>query len=313
MKRVLLSLILIIGSAAQADVLLRVRPHIVVTPDSDVTLSQLVDAPNLSKENQEKLRSVLVTKAPAFGERHELASASLMPLLRAVVENERSRGKDRVHVVLPKAVVVDTMKREINPELVSSELKQAWQPLCNDCQLSIEALSLPKVDGVRDWSLKVKAELPRGTFSVPVDLIRENGSLLPAWISGRLVTKRKVPVTRRVMAPSERLQPHDFTWEYRDTAYSYDGIPAADELLGKRVRQGLRAGEVIWRSLLEKEKAIHRGDLVQVRSGQGMWEVSLSVIAQQDAYIGDVVSLRNPKTNNPLMGEVVGHGEVELR
>lgn len=310
--RFLIPLFLICGTAG-ADVLLRVRPHVVVAPDSEVNLSQLIDSPNISAANQAKMKSISISKGPSFGEKQELASASLMPMLREIVESERSKGKERVHVILPKNVVIDTVKREITSDLVALELTQAWQPLCADCQLSVENLSLPKVDGIRDWTLKIKGELPRGSFSVPVDIIRENGRALPAWISGRLVTKRKVPVAKRVMAPAERIQPSDVNWEFRDTALSYDGVPTGEELVGKKLRQGLRAGEVVWRSLLEKQKAIQRGEVVQVRAGEGGWEVSLSVVAQQDAFIGDVVNLKNPKTNSTLMGEVVGQGEVELR
>ena len=47
--------------------------------------------------------------------------------------------------------------------------------------------------------------------------------------------------------------------------------------------------------------------------GEKNWEVSLSVVAQQDAYIGDIVNLKHPKTNTTLVGQVTGQGEVELR
>lgn len=308
-----LALLILTAAAAHADVLVRVRPHVVVMPDSDVRLLQLIDAPALSKGSQDKLAKTLLSKAPAYGERQELTTASLMPLLRDVIESERSRGKERVHLVLPRRVIIDTLRRELNSDLVATELTQAWQPLCSDCQLSVEGLSLPRVEAVRDWSLKIKAELPRGSFSVPVDLIKENGALVPAWISGRLIAKRKVPVTKRMMNIGERIQPGDVAWEYRDTANAYDGIPTAEEMVGKKMRQALRAGEPVWRSLLEKEKAIRRGESIQVRSAEGPWEITLNVVAQQDAYIGDMVTLKNPRTNTSLMGEVVGFGEVEIR
>jgi flagella basal body P-ring formation protein FlgA len=109
------------------------------------------------------------------------------------------------------------------------------------------------------------------------------------------------------------VQPGDVTWDYRDTSYSFEGIPAQDEIAGKRVRRGLRAGDVIWASALEKEKAVRRGESVQVHVGEGAFEVTLNAVAQQDAFIGDVVSLKNSKTNRLLTGEVVGQGEVELK
>jgi flagella basal body P-ring formation protein FlgA len=125
--------------------------------------------------------------------------------------------------------------------------------------------------------------------------------------------KRKVPVAKRIVNIGERVLASDFTWEYRDTSFAIDGIPLAEELNGKRMKQGLRANEVLFRGMLEKERAIRRGDLVQLRSSEGAWEVTMSVVAQQDAFVGDVIGLKNPKTNTMLMGQVTGQGEVELR
>ncbi|MGE0527348.1 MAG: flagellar basal body P-ring formation chaperone FlgA [Bdellovibrionales bacterium] len=305
--------VLLLGEALSAtEIFLRVRPHVVVAAESEVRLMHLVDAEGLTPALQKKLSGIRVSRAPAPGERQQLSKAIFMRLLKPIVHEERQRGS-RIRLLLPNEIVVDTLKRQMMPESVTRELIEAWSPLCSECQLEVDGLSLPKVSQVKDWTLKLKPELPRGSFSVPVTLIREDGASVPAWVSGRLITKRRVPVAKRVLAAQERIQAQDFTWELRDTTLSFDGIPTAEELIGKRVRQGLRADAILWRSLLEKEKAIQRGELVQVKSGDEDWEVSLNVIAQQDAYVGDVVSLRNPKTNSVLMGQVVARGEVELR
>lgn len=296
-----------------AEAMLRVRPHIVVSPNSDVKLSQLVDAQGLSTALQTTMDSISLSVAPAYGEKQELANANITSILRPLIQDERDRTKKSFHVVIPKVVVIDTVKRTMDPDMVRAELAQAWQPLCSGCQLEIEGLSLPKIDTVRDWTLRLKAELPRGSFSVPVDLVRENGSTSPAWISGRLVIKRKVPVAKKILNFNERVTEQDFNWEYRDTSFSIDGIPEADELAGKHLKQGLRADDILWRGMLEKEKAVRRGDMVQLKSSEGPWEVSMSVVAQQDAFVGDVINLKNPKTNNILMGQVVGQGQAELR
>ena len=295
------------------EALLRVRPHIVVSPNSDVMLGQLVDAQGLSPEFPAQIRAIALSKSPDYGEKQEIANANLTSILRPIIQAERARTKGTIHVVIPKVVTIDTTKHEMEKDLVLSELLQTWQPQCVDCQLDVEALSLPRVAGIKDWTLRLKPELPRGSFSVPVDLVREDGSLTSAWISGRLLTKRKVPVAKRVLNLSDRVTAQDFDWEFRDTSYAIDGIPTGEDFAGQKLRQGLRAGDILWRGMLEKEKAVRRGDLVQLKSFEGSWEVSMRVISEQDGYIGDVINMRNPKTNNVLMGKVVRQGEVELR
>lgn len=299
--------------SVHADILIRVRPHIVAQPGSEVRLVQLVDAQGVSSATETVLQSTSMTKAPAFGEKQELSPTSLMEVLRPLVQKERSRAKGSVHLLLPKSIVIDTLKRDITAEAVWKELLQVWQPLCSDCQLDVEGLSLPAIQGVRDWSLKITAELPRGSFSVPVSIVRADSAPVSAWISGRLVTKRKVPVAKKAFTMGERIQEGDISWEYRDITFSMDGVPAADTLAGQKIRRDIRVGDVIWANSVEKEKAIRRGDLVQIRSTEGDWEVSMSVVAQQDAVVGDVINLKNPKTNSNLTGVVTGQGEVELR
>jgi flagella basal body P-ring formation protein FlgA len=300
-------------SQAWSAVMIRVRPHVVVKPGTEVHLSQLMDTEGLSQESQKKIAAISVSKAPEYGEKQEISSANIVEILREIVQKERARSPESVHLVLPKTVIIDTIKRELSADLIGDELMEAWQPLCADCKLEIEALSPPVISGVRDWTLKIKPELPKGSFSIPVEIVRENGSPISAWVSGRLVTKRKVPVAKRMIGANERLLASDFTWEYRDTSYALDTIPSQDEITGKRLKQALRASDILWRNQLEREKAVHRGEVVQLKSGAADWEVSLSVVAQQDGYIGDIINFKNPKTNNMLVGEVVGQDEVVLR
>lgn len=308
-----LGLLVLLGLDVNAEPVLRVRHHVVVSPKTEVTLTHLVIDQGLSKELTTKLATVALAQAPEFGEKIELTQAAAMEALRPLVVEERRRTGQNLRLVVPKNIVIDTVKREMTAEQVTTELRQAWQPLCGDCQLDFDGLSLPRLENVRDWTLKIKSEVPRGSFSIPVDLIREDGSSMSAWVSGRTILKKRVPVAKRVFQMGERIQPGDFSWEFKDVSYSIDGIPQADELTGKQVKNGIRAGDVLWLSGLEKERAIRRGDLVQVRSKSEGWEVSLSVIAEADAYIGDVINLKNPKTNNALIGQVIGRGEVELR
>ena len=311
--RVLLLAITVLSNTAFADAMLRIRPHIVVTPSSEIKLSQLVDSQGLSPELVAKLATVSLSVAPEYGEKQEIANANISSVLRPLIQEEREKHPGKLNLIIPKVVIIDTTKREIEKDLVQMELLQAWQPLCTDCQLEFEALNLPRVEGIRDWTLKIKPELPRGSFSVAVDLIRENGSATSAWVSGRVVTKRRVPVAKRILNINERVVAADFSWEYRDTSYAVDGIPSIEDLTGKHLKQGLRVNDILWRGMLERERAIRAGEMVQLKSSEGSWEVTMSMLAQQDAFIGDVINLKNPKTNNILMGQVTGRGEVELR
>ena len=118
-----------------AEGVVRIRPQIVVAPQSEVRLSQLVDGQGLSPQFQAKLNEVVLSVAPAYGEKQELANASLTSLLRPLLEEERARAKGAVRVILPRVVIVDTVKHGWDTHLIEAELLQTWQPLCGDCRL----------------------------------------------------------------------------------------------------------------------------------------------------------------------------------
>src|ERR1035437_9579064 len=102
---------------ASAEAMLRIRPHIVVSPGSEVKLSQLVDGQGLSTELMNKMSAIALSVAPAYGEKQELANANLTSVLRPLIQEERGRTTGKLHVIIPKVVVIDTTKRGLDADL----------------------------------------------------------------------------------------------------------------------------------------------------------------------------------------------------
>jgi flagella basal body P-ring formation protein FlgA len=303
----------IFSISASAEEMVRVKSHIVVAPTSNVSLAQLLDLSGTSAEFLKSVQAISLTVAPDKGERIEISGSAVTSLLRDVVAAEKIRSAGNVRILVPSQIVVDTVKRTIDEKMVREELLQAWKPLCSDCELEIRNLSIPKVENIVDWSLKLKAELPKGSFAIPVEITREGAAPLQAWINGQTRVQRKIPVAKRLMNIGERITSADVALESVDVTYSIDGTPTLEELVGKKLRRAVRAADPIWSSYIEREVALHRGESVRVSSAEGIWEVSMNAIADKDAFVGDTVSLKNPRTNKILTGVVVAQGEVELK
>lgn len=308
------SLVLFILSiTAHADEMVRVKSHIVVPPASTVTLAQLLDTHAVSQEFQTAIKAITVTVAPEQGERIEISGTAVSGLLREAIAAEKKRSSATVRIMVPSQVVVDTVKRAIDDKMIRDELIQAWKPLCSDCEMEIRNLSIPKVENIVDWTLKLKAELPKGSFSVPVEIIRDNTAPLQAWVSGETRLHRRIPVAKRLLNIGERISAPDIGLEKVDITYSFDGTPTLEDLIGKKLRRAVRASDPIWSSYIEREVALRRGDSVRVVSSEGIWEVSMNAVADKDAFIGDTIMLKNPRTNKTLTGVVAAQGEVELK
>ena len=308
-----LVLLFLVSNFAMATEFVRVRSHVVAKPESEVTLSQLLDLAGVSERLKTKSQSIVVSVAPKAGERLEVSNAAVTSLLRPVIAQERGQGLSEVKVLIPNKVVIDTVRRSIEEEEVKEELTTSWRPLCEDCDIEIQNLSLPRVDNILDWTLKLEAKLPKGSFAVPVEIVRENQATLLAWINGSVKIKKRVPVVKRMMQAGERILAADIGYERIDVTHALDGSPTFNDIVGKKLKMSLRVNDPIWASFLEQEKAVKRGDLVRVSSSAGIWEVAMSLTAQSDATVGETVSLKNPRTNKLLTGTVVAQGEVELK
>ena len=83
-------------------------------------------------------------------------------------------------------------------------------------------------------------------------------------------------------------------------------------MLGKRLKQGLRVGDVILSNMLEREKSVLRGEPVQVIVKNSGWSVSLLATAEQDGVIGDRIRLKNNKSNKEIVATITGKAEAEI-
>lgn len=284
-----------------------VRAHSVIQHGSPVTMSDIVDTRGMDAELKEKLTNTSLAAAPDEGEKLEFSSAAISGFFRSAMQSIDNPPRLKI----PNRVVIERAAHHWDRANVEAELMKFWQPLCSGCQLEIDRLNMPAGE-FANWSLSPKRELPHGGFSVPVEVTKANESVT-LWVQGNLIVRRNVPVAKRAIYFGERILEGDIEWAWRDVTFAQDGVPGKDDLVGKRVKSPLRASDIVFAGILEREKALHRGDVARVISGSGGWQVTVSGVAQQDADIGDTVTLRNPKTNRDLTGVVVSKDEVEIR
>lgn len=307
MKRMVLIYLSLISTAAIAKGEIIIRSHSLIQHGSPVILGDIVEVTNMDSRLKDRLLKLPLAAAPNPGEKIEFSSAAISGILRPVLAYLQGIQKLKI----PNQVVVERSSHAWEQTVIKKELLNHWQPLCSDCQLEIDQLSLP-VGQFENWTMSPKKELPRGAFSVPVEVAKD-GHKATLWIQGSLVVRKNVPVAKRALFFGERLKAADFAWTYRDVTFSHDGVPAQEEIDGRRLKNPIRADDVLFAGMIEREKALKRGELARVVSARGDWEVAVNAIAQADADIGDTVSLKNPRTNKELTGTVISKGEVEIQ
>lgn len=306
MKISLSFIILLLSNPAFAKGEIVVRAHSMIDHGSPVVLGDIVDLRGIDEGMKAQLIHLPLSAAPGVGETLEFSMTAISGLLRNALN-----FSDLPKVKIPHQVMIERASHKFESATVEKELMKLWQPSCRDCKLELDQLSLPagKFD---NWRLNAKSDLPRGGFSIPMD-VQKDDQHETLWVQGHLTIQKLVPVAKRVIYFGERVQQGDVDWAWRDVTMAQDGTPSSGEVVGRRVKAPLRAGDIVFAGNLEREKALRRGELARVISGEKGWQVSINAIAQQDADVGDTVTLKNPRTNRALTGVVIAKDEVEVQ
>jgi flagella basal body P-ring formation protein FlgA len=311
MKTFLLSLILILSVDVDAKLKeLHFKPYTKVSGKEKITLEDIVENKAVLSGSLSKLKSLVLGDTPLLGEERIFSSQLISQILRKHID-----GKI-VSVRIPNKIVVANKGYELNESSVERKLLGAWKKNCKDCRIYIRSLTLPPIPesmSGRPWEVTLKPGLPRGAFTERLTVEGIDNRKNTYWVTGQIEIQKKVPISTRSLSSQSRIQPEDFRYEWRDVTYATDGTLSENDLMGQSVKFGIPANQVIWANSVARQKAVRRGDLVRVISGEGDWQITLRAITEQDGFVGDRVNVRNIETKKILSGEVVGPGEVAIQ
>jgi flagella basal body P-ring formation protein FlgA len=162
------------------------------------------------------------------------------------------------------------------------------------------------------WDLQFATPLQHGTINANLVVRAPNQSPRAHWISIQVARFQKVPVAVRVIPMGESFQKNDIRYEWRDLTHATQSIPDEEELVGSLAKMGVPLNAVIFRNYLARVQAVNRGEMVKVVSGGEQWNVSLSAVAQQSGYVGDVIKLSNSNSQRVISGQVIARGVVRV-
>jgi flagellar basal body P-ring formation protein FlgA len=302
MKLGLISLLTILFTVMANAATVTVKSYLKIDGGEKIYLHQLIDGI--------KLPEVVLGSAPALGEQRIFTSKAIAQAVRSLAALKQT------NLIIPNEVVVENRGFELSEEAVINDLTARYKAMCADCEISLRSIQLPILPAElknQPWIIESSTRLPKGAFTEKLLVTQSNGLKSIFWVSGQLVIRKLVPVAARALTFGQRLMADDFRWEWRDVTHASDGIPNEKAILGQKIRLPLQAGDILFSGQIEREKAVHRGEVVQVSAGESQWQVTLEAVTEQDGFIGDVVNVRNRQTNKLVSAEVIGRGKVAVQ
>lgn len=284
---------------------------------TEITLSDLVVAKGLSRTALERFKSVRLADAPKAGESRvfseDILQAALAPELKAV----ESETGERFELKLPSRVSVTKKKFRLGKSEIEKELLNQFRTQCGDCEFEISNLSVPlisdKMTESTQWVIRSRPEIPKGSFSLPIEITAGSQPTRSYWVTGVVAVRRPVPVAAREISMGERIQADDLVTQMKDVTYTNDVPVSPSELSSGVASRQIAAGQIVFRSAVRKELAIKNGDVVKVSAGSEEWQISMDGIAQTSGYIGDSIRVKIPRTQKLISGLLKEKGVVEVQ
>ncbi len=308
---------LLAAVSSHAGSIVSVKPAVEIDlMKSDITLSDVVATQGLSRTAVDRFKTIKLSDAPAAGESRVFSKEVIADSIEADLLNVERETGEHFSIKIPSRVTVTKRKPSLGAADLKQQLLTQFKILCGDCQFEISNLSAPiaaKLPAGTLWSVKTKTELPKGSFSYPIEVSTNDVVVQTYWVSGQLSIRRSVPVAVHEIAIGERIQPEDLVMQMKDITFSSDAPIALTELASGVVSRQIAAGQIVFRSNLRRELAIKSGDVVKVMTGNDQWEISLDGIAQTSGYVGDQVKVKIPKTQKLVSGLLREKGVVEVQ
>ncbi len=133
-------------------------------------------------------------------------------------------------------------------------------------------------------------------------------------VTGRLHKMTETPVLNRRILPGEVIASDDITWiKTRSSRLQRNTILAAEDLIGREPRRGLRAGVPVRASEVRRPVLVPKGGLVTMVLRMPSRVLTAQGRALEAGSDGDVIRVTNTQSNTVIEAVVAGAGRVSIR
>ena len=304
---------------ANAEVL-QVRPTVIVAPQAvirgeEIKLGAIANVSSADLEMVNlvaRLKSVRVAASPA-----PKATVVLQgnDILNAIVEAGIS--PDSIGYSIPQTVSVEREGRVVSNNEVMTALQQLVEK-DKGLEVQLKEVSWPNQQLIPMGETQVRVERlgepSSGKIPLRVEVFVDDKPAARFLATAMADDWREVPVLGRRMERGEVIGLNDVQMVRLNMLKLPNDVAAkTDELIGRRAKMTIMAGETIKRSSIDIPPVIPKGQKVKMLLQSGMLIASATGVAVEDGFDGSIVRVRNDSSKKIVEAVVVSPEEVRVK
>lgn len=188
--------------------------------------------------------------------------------------------------------------------------------------------SMPEADiSFTPRTLPIPFMLPKGKLAMEVvpsnpTILKSSSFSLLFRVNGKVEKNFSVPGELKALAPviiatdslprGSLLTPANTQEAVKDLTRHDNPCTNLRRILGKRLKRTVRAHDVIHSSDVEIPPLIQRGQVVKIIIRTGNMHLSATGVARADGKQGEIIRVRNARSNKLIQGRVTASGTVEV-
>jgi flagella basal body P-ring formation protein FlgA len=266
-----------------------------VSPRSEITVFDIVEAKNMTDQVATDLKAIKVADSKLMRiEKNDLAK-----FLRHV----------RAKFILPSEVKIMRSRNEVSRMEVERKVRNQLQINCFDCELQIQISSVP-ANLASDWALDMNVDLSKNTVMIPIYSSSQPDK--KGWVVAQIKRYQNIPVLNRSAKMGDVITRNMLVIEKRQLMNTRETILNKEAIEGMQTSRFINAGQALTYSDLKKETILKRGQIVKVLVGNQSFEVSMSGQAEEAGALGDIVKIKNLDSQKVFAAKVVERGVVRI-
>lgn len=290
---ILISLISISAFAKKGE--MTFSSAVEVSPREKITAYDLVETKNVSEEQLEQLRNVVLGNEQT----RSISKSDLARKLRSIDS----------YFMFPSEVKLLRSNQKVSRMEVERKIKNRLLSNCEGCEFQIQINSVP-ANLTSDWDMDLNVDLNKNNVMIPV--FSSGYSQNKGWITVEIKKHAVAAVLNRSVRIGEVITADMLKLEKRYIQNMTDSVIDRKSILGMQAGRFLSANQILLNRDLKREVILKKGQIVKAIFGQDSFEVSISALAEESGSIGDVIKVKNIDSQKMFAAKIIDRGLVKI-